>query len=53
MPIAPTLHRYLASENIQYNEIPHVYTMSPLTMFAAGVFRQQGGLVQLYLRAHT
>lgn len=28
MPIAPTLHRYLASENIQYDEIPHVYTMT-------------------------
>jgi Ala-tRNA(Pro) deacylase len=28
MPIAPTLHRYLASENIQYAEIPHVYTMT-------------------------
>jgi Ala-tRNA(Pro) deacylase len=28
MPIAPTLHRYLASENIQYKEIPHVYTMT-------------------------
>src|SRR5215468_6868109 len=28
MPIAPTLHRYLARENIQYDEIPHVYTMT-------------------------
>jgi Ala-tRNA(Pro) deacylase len=28
MPIAPTLHRYLAAENIQYDEIPHVYTMT-------------------------
>lgn len=24
----PTLHRYLAAENIQYVEIPHVFTMS-------------------------
>lgn len=28
MTIAPTLHRYLASENIHYDEIPHVYTMT-------------------------
>ena len=28
MPIAPTLHKYLAAENIQYDEIPHVLTMS-------------------------
>ena len=28
MPIAPTLHKYLAAENIQYDEIPHVYTMT-------------------------
>lgn len=28
MSIAPTLHRYLAAENIQYNEIPHDLTMS-------------------------
>ncbi len=28
MTIAPTLHRYLAAENIEYNEIPHVLTMS-------------------------
>jgi Ala-tRNA(Pro) deacylase len=28
MPIAPTLHRYLAAENIQYDEIPHAYTMT-------------------------
>jgi len=28
MPIAPTLHKYLADENIQYEEIPHVYTMT-------------------------
>jgi len=28
MTIAPTLHRYLAAENIQYVEIPHVFTMS-------------------------
>jgi len=28
MSIAPTLHKYLATENIQYNEIPHVLTMS-------------------------
>lgn len=28
MTIAPTLHRYLAAENIQYDEIPHVYTMT-------------------------
>lgn len=28
MPIAPTLHRYLAAENIQYDEIPHVLTMT-------------------------
>jgi len=28
MPIAPTLHRYLAAEKIQYDEIPHVYTMT-------------------------
>lgn len=28
MPIAPTLHKYLAVENIQYHEIPHVLTMS-------------------------
>lgn len=28
MPIAPTLHKYLAAENIQYDEVPHVYTMT-------------------------
>ena len=28
MPIAPTFHRYLAAENITYDEIPHVYTMT-------------------------
>ncbi|SDJ27061.1 Ala-tRNA(Pro) deacylase [Bradyrhizobium sp. Rc2d] len=28
MSIAPTLHRYLAAENIQYAEIPHDLTMS-------------------------
>src|SRR6516225_12324345 len=28
MTIAPTLHRYLAAENIEYNEIPHALTMS-------------------------
>lgn len=28
MTIAPTLHRYLAAENIQYDEVPHVYTMT-------------------------
>ena len=28
MPIAPTLHKYLAAENIQYEEIPHVLTMT-------------------------
>ncbi len=28
MPIAPTLHKFLAAENIQYDEIPHVYTMT-------------------------
>ena len=28
MTISPTLHRYLAAENIQYDEIPHVLTMS-------------------------
>jgi Ala-tRNA(Pro) deacylase len=28
MPIAPTLHKYLAAENIHYDEIPHVLTMS-------------------------
>ena len=28
MPIAPTLHRYLAAENILYDEIPHDPTMS-------------------------
>ena len=28
MPIAPTLHKYLAAENIAYDEIPHVYTMT-------------------------
>lgn len=28
MTIAPTLHKYLATENIQYDEIPHVYTMT-------------------------
>jgi Ala-tRNA(Pro) deacylase len=28
MPIAPSLHKYLAAENIQYDEIPHVLTMS-------------------------
>src|SRR5262245_51044978 len=28
MPIAPTLHKYLAAENIQYDEIPHVLTMT-------------------------
>jgi len=26
MPIAPTLHKYLAAEKIEYDEIPHVYT---------------------------
>ena len=28
MPIAPSLHKYLAAENIQYDEIPHVLTTS-------------------------
>jgi Ala-tRNA(Pro) deacylase len=28
MSIAPTLKRYLAAENIQYEEIPHEFTMS-------------------------
>jgi Ala-tRNA(Pro) deacylase len=28
MTIAPTLHKYLAAENIQYEEIPHVLTMT-------------------------
>ena len=28
MPIAPTLHKYLAAENIEYDEIPHVLTMT-------------------------
>ena len=28
MSIAPTLHKYLAAENIQYDEIPHDFTMS-------------------------
>jgi Ala-tRNA(Pro) deacylase len=28
MTIAPTLHRYLTAENIQYDEIPHQHTMS-------------------------
>jgi Ala-tRNA(Pro) deacylase len=28
MTIAPTLHRYLAAENIEYAEIPHALTMS-------------------------
>jgi Ala-tRNA(Pro) deacylase len=28
MSVAPTLHRYLAAENIQYDEIPHDPTMS-------------------------
>ena len=28
MPIAPTLHKYLAAESIQYDEIPHVLTMT-------------------------
>jgi len=28
MPIAPTLHKYLAAEKIEYDEIPHVYTMT-------------------------
>jgi len=28
MPIAPTLHKYLAAEHIQYDEIPHAYTMT-------------------------
>ncbi len=28
MSIAPTLHKYLAAEDIQYDEIPHDFTMS-------------------------
>ena len=28
MSIAPTLHNYLAAENIQYEEIPHEFSMS-------------------------
>ena len=28
MTISPTLHKYLAAENIEYDEIPHVRTMS-------------------------
>jgi len=28
MTISPTLHQYLAAENIEYDEIPHVLTMS-------------------------
>ncbi|MGQ0683715.1 aminoacyl-tRNA deacylase [Bradyrhizobium sp.] len=28
MTIAPTLHKYLAAESIQYDEIPHAYTMT-------------------------
>jgi len=28
MTIAPTLHKFLAAENIQYDEIPHEHTMT-------------------------
>jgi Ala-tRNA(Pro) deacylase len=28
MTISPTLHQYLTAENIEYDEIPHVLTMS-------------------------
>ena len=28
MTISPTLHKYLAAESIEYDEIPHVLTMS-------------------------
>jgi len=28
MAISPTLHKYLAAEHIEYDEIPHVLTMS-------------------------
>lgn len=28
MPIAPSLHKYLAAQNIEYDEIPHVLTTS-------------------------
>ena len=28
MTISPTLHKYLAAENIEYDEIPHARTMS-------------------------
>jgi Ala-tRNA(Pro) deacylase len=28
MSIAPTLHRYLTAENIEYEEIPHDFTMT-------------------------
>jgi Ala-tRNA(Pro) deacylase len=28
MTISPTLHKYLAAKNIEYDEIPHVLTMS-------------------------
>ena len=28
MTISPTLHKYLAAENIEYDEIPHALTMS-------------------------
>jgi Ala-tRNA(Pro) deacylase len=28
MAISPTLHKFLAAENIEYDEIPHVLTMS-------------------------
>jgi Ala-tRNA(Pro) deacylase len=51
MTIAPTLHKYLAAENIQYDEIPHVLTMtSARTAHISGdrlakavVLRRDGG----------
>ena len=62
MPIAPTLHKYLAAENIQYDEIPHVLTMTsartaqachvPGDRFAkAIVLRRDGGYMLAVLPA--
>ena len=62
MPIAPTLHKYLAAENIQYDEIPHVLTMSSARtaqachvsgdrLAKAIVLRRNGGFILAVLPA--
>jgi Ala-tRNA(Pro) deacylase len=62
MTISPTLHKYLAAENIEYDEVPHVLTMSSAhtaqachisgdRLAKAIVLRRDGGYVLAVLPA--